>query len=292
MNFFEKARQERALHSAGQGIHKAQECLVRVMTTNISAAGDLDAQRSLEQVHGLTWADRVDIQAAAILDYRPDFVGLQEIQQGTVNGVSADMHAQLMGRLSGEYTLVDMDAFVPDRSKQWTPILYRHDRWELVEMGGATREQILNSMHRWVWALYRERETAGLFLHVNLHGPHDGNPQFRAFQPVFFSLVSQEIQKVFSRFGPLPVAVTGDYNRCYGDPPLAPLVEGAGLTTAYLAAADTGYPQSYGDIDHIMINTELLQARLYRRIDNGLLYMSSDHRPCFADLCRRDPGAF
>jgi hypothetical protein len=133
MNIFEKARLEGALSQgadcAGLWLCKAEESLVRVMTTNISAAGDRDAQRNLEQVYGLTWADRVDIQAAAILDYRPDFVGLQEIQRGTVNGVDADMHAQLMKRLGEEYTQVDMDAFVPLREKQWTPILYRHAQW-------------------------------------------------------------------------------------------------------------------------------------------------------------------
>lgn len=288
MNIFEKARLEGALSQgpdcAGLWMCKAQESLVRVMSTNISAAGDRDAQRSLEQVYGLTWADRVDIQAAAILDYRPDFVGLQEIQRGTVNGVDADMHAQLMKRLGEEYTEVDMDAFVPLREKQWTPILYRHAQWELVEMGGATQEQVINSMHRWVWALYRHRETDRLFLHVNLHGPHDGNPQFRAFRPVFFSRVSQQIRELFSRYGDLPVAVTGDFNLCYGDPALAPLLEGLGLTTAYLAASDTSYPESYGDIDHILIPPCRLWASVYRRIDTGLLYMSSDHRPCFADL--------
>ena len=89
---------------------------------------------------------------------------------------------------------------------------------------------------------------------------------------------------LFEKYPNAPVAVTGDYNQKYGDPALLELQKDTALDTAYLVAADTTYPDQYGSIDHIMVNTDVLCADVYRMIDNGLLYMTSDHRPSFADL--------
>lgn len=263
---------------------KANNEDVRVMTTNIVAAGDLDSLVYLGEKYGVTYIDRVDIQASMILDYLPDFIGLQEIQEGTVNEVEGYMHTELMKRIGHEYTEVNFDEFVPVKVNQWTPIAYRHSKWELLEYGAATDDEILNVMHRWQWGVYRNKDNGQLFIHMNLHGPHGGNQEFRDFQPVFFSRVNGKVKELLAKFPNAPVAITGDYNQRYGSSALQEIQKNTTLDSAYLVAKDTTYPHQYGVIDHIMINTDKLEAGVYRMIDNGLIYMSSDHRPCFVDL--------
>lgn len=257
---------------------------VRVMTTNIVAAGDLSSLQYLGEKYGVTYVDRIDIQASMILDYLPDFIGLQEIQEGTVNKIEGYMHTELMKRIGHRYTEVDLDPFVPIKINQWTPIVYLHEKWELLECGAATDGEILNAMHRWQWGVYKNKENGGIFIHLNLHGPHSGNQQFRDFQPVFFSLVNGRVRALLDKYGNVPVAICGDYNQHYDTPSIAELRKDTALDTAYLVAKDTTYPEKYAGIDHIMINTDAAEARVYRMIDNGLIYMTSDHRPSFVDL--------
>ena len=257
---------------------------VRVMSTNIVAAGDLASLEYLGEKYGVTYIDRVDIQASMILDYLPDFIGLQEIQEGTVNDVEGYMHTELMKRIGHVYTEVNLDEFVPVKVNQWTPIAYHHGKWQLLEYGAATDDEILNVMHRWQWGIYRNKENGQLFAHMNLHGPHSGNQEFRDFQPVFFSRVNEQIKAILAKYPKIPIAVTGDYNQYYNKPALQALQRDTTLDTAYLVAKDSTYPEHYGVIDHIMINTDVVEAKVYRMVDNGLIYMSSDHRPCFVDL--------
>ena len=262
---------------------KASDEQIRVMTTNIVAAGDLASLKYLGEKYDVTYIDRIDLQASMILDYLPDFIGLQEIQEGTVNRVEGYMHTELEKRIGHEYTKVNFDEFVPLKN-QWTPIAYRHSKWDLLEFRVATDEEIMNPMHRWQWAAYRNKESGQTVVHANLHGPHSGSQPFIDFQPVFFSRINEQIRMLLEKYPNAPVAVTGDYNQKYGDPALRELQKDTTLDTAYLVAKDTTYPDQYGSIDHIMINTDVVRADLYRMIDNGLLYMTSDHRPSFADL--------
>ena len=257
---------------------------IRVMTTNIVAAGDLSSLQYLGEKYGVTYVDRIDLQASMILDYLPDFIGLQEIQEGIVNKIEGYMHTELMKRIGHRYTEVDLDPFVPTKKHQWTPIVYLHEKWELLECGAATDEEILNVMHRWQWGVYKNKENGQVFVHMNLHGPHSGNQQFRDFQPVFFSLVNQRTRALLDKYGNPPVAITGDYNQFYDTPSIAELRKDTTLDTAYLVAKDTTYPEKYAGIDHIMVNTDVVEANTYRMIDNGLIYMTSDHRPSFVDL--------
>ena len=263
---------------------KANEAQVRVMTTNIVAAGDLSALKYLGEKYDITYIDRIDIQSSMILDYLPDVIGLQEIQEGTVNKVEGHMHTELMKRIGKEYTMVNLDEFVPVKKHQWTPIAYRHTKWDLVEFRAATNEEILNVMHRWQWAVYRRKEDGQLLIHMNLHGPHSGNQEFRDFQPVFFRRVNAQVKELLAKYPNTPIAITGDYNQVYDTPSLHELQKDTTLDTAYLVAKDTTYPEHYGIIDHIMITTDLVEADTYRMIEDGLIYMTSDHRPCFVDL--------
>lgn len=263
---------------------KASADTVRVMTTNIVAAGDLSSLQYLGEKYGVTYIDRIDLQSSMMLDYLPDFIGLQEIQEGIVNKVEGYMHTELMKRIGNEYTEVNLDEFVPEKKHQWTPIAYRHTKWELLECRAATNEEILNVMHRWQWGVYQNKENGQIFIHMNLHGPHSGSEQFRDFQPVFFSRVNEQVRALLEKYQNAPVAITGDYNQFYDTPSIAALRKDTTLDTAYLVAKDTTYPEQYAGIDHIMINTDVVEANIYRMIDNGLIYMTSDHRPSFVDL--------
>ena len=262
---------------------KSNEAQIRIMTTNIVAAGDIASLTYLGEKYDVTYVDRIDLQASMILDYLPDFIGLQEIQEGTVNKIEGYMHTELEKRIGHEYTKVNFDEYVPLKN-QWTPIAYRHSKWELLEFRVATDEEIMNAMHRWQWGAYRNKESGQIVIHANLHGPHSGSQPFIDFQPVFFSRINEQIRMLMGKYPGAVVAVTGDYNQFYDTPALRELQKDTALDTAYLVAKDTTYPEQYGGIDHIMINTDTVEVDVYRMIDNGLLYMTSDHRPSFADL--------
>ena len=265
-------------------MQKENDEQIRVMTTNIVAAGDVSALKYLAEKYDVTYVDRIDLQASVILDYLPDFIGLQELQEGTVNKINGLMHTEIAKYISDEYTLVNLDEFVPVKKHQWTPIAYRHTKWELLEFRAARNEEILNVMHRWQWGVYRNKENGQLFIHMNLHGPHSGNEQFRDFQPIFFGRVNEQVKALLEKYPNTPMAITGDYNQLYDTPSMQELKKNTTLDTAYLVAKDTTYPEHYGIIDHIMINTDVQTADTYRMIEDGLIYMTSDHRPCFVDL--------
>jgi hypothetical protein len=268
---------------SGLYMDKANEDQIRIMSTNIVAAGDIASLTYLGEKYGVTYIDRIDLQGSMILDYLPDFIGLQEIQEGTVNRIEGYMHTELEKRIGHEYTKVNFDSFVPLKN-QWTPIAYRHSKWDLLEFRVATDEEIMNAMHRWQWGAYRNKKSGQIVIHANLHGPHSGSQPFIDFQPVFFSRLNEQIRLLIEKYPGAAVAVTGDYNQFYDSPALRELQKGTSLDTAYLVAKDTTYPEQYGGIDHIMINTDTVEANVYRMIDNGLIYMTSDHRPVFTDL--------
>ena len=260
---------------------KANDEQIRVMTTNITAAGDLDSLHYLGEAYGVTYIDRVDIQASMILDLLPDFIGFQELQECRVNGVWGFMQTEMIKRIGHEYTMVDCSEYVLSRD-EWTPIFYRHAKWELIEGGAATNAEIKNEMHRWQWGVYRNKENGQLFIHMNLHGP---NSHYLDFIPAFYGkLVKEKMNALLEKYPNTPVAITGDYNQYYNDEPYLWFQQDTTLNTAFIVAKDTTFPDAYGDIDHISINTDVLEADTYRMINNGLIYMTSDHCPCFADL--------
>jgi endonuclease/exonuclease/phosphatase family metal-dependent hydrolase len=189
------------------------------MTTNIVAAGDLDAQATFDEGYGITWAERVAIQADMIMTYLPDFIGLQEMQEHPdVNGYEGYMHSVMEENTCTEYSFVIYEDL--PRSEYWTPIMYRSTLWQVEAKGFLPCWD--NAMHRLQWALFSRKDNPDeKYILINLHNPTSNSIdwQWKA---------AQETNELFLRlrdeYG-VPIFITGDFNITPAAPAYAELVK-------------------------------------------------------------------
>lgn len=260
-------------------VRKADASHIRVMTTNIVAAGDLDAQATFDEGYGITWAERVAIQADMIMTYLPDFIGLQEMQEHPdINGYEGYMHSVMEENTCTEYSFVIYDDL--PRSEYWTPIMYRSTLWQVEAKGFLPCWD--NAMHRLQWALFSRIDNPDeKYLLINLHNPTSNRVdwQWKA---------AQETNELFLRlrdeYG-VPIFITGDFNTSYGSNTYEMIVNRTDLMTSQRIVENSG--TSGASIDHVFVQQSLMNVEAYRVINNGYISKTSDHRPVFADLSRR-----
>ncbi len=251
------------------GMKKADDDFIRVMTSNIVCAADADGIATYEKGYGITWQNRVGLQGVMMMDYLPDFVGLQEMQEGTTNGIPALMHTELLKTVSGEYSIVEYPELTP--MEYWNPILYRHTKWTLVEQ--EVSEQFDNGMHRWQWARFQKIDDSTVeCIVMNLHYP---TGKFPDKQREAAQIVNDQLDTIKEIHPNVPIFVTGDFNAAVGTQTFQTTFEDTGLVTAN---------DGSGAIDHVVYDPNLVALQEEMFIDNGLIYMTSDHRPFFADV--------
>lgn len=258
---------------ASQMISKPSANSVRVMSTNIIAAADSNAVGKFD-VNGMNYQLRMAIQGKAMMDYLPDFVGLQEMQEGTTNGVVAYMHSELLKTVGSEYSYVEYPEL--SLSAHWTPILYRHTVWQIVEKDILSSSTFDNAMHRWQWAVFsRIDDPSNRYILLNLHYP---TGQYVAQQMAAAALVNEQIKYLQEKYPDAPVFLTGDFNTRSSSNSFAATFEGTGLVTANMSATA---------IDHVVYDPSLVECLGSICIENGWIPLTSDHRPVIADVVRK-----
>ncbi len=255
---------------ASQMVKKENDYFVRIMTSNIVCAGDSGAVEDYD-INGVNCTLRVGIQGTMIMDYLPDFVGMQEMQEGTVNGIYSLMRTDLLATVGSEYSFVNYPEL--SAAEYWDPILYRHTVWQIEAQDVMAPETFDNGMHRWQWALFSKIENPyQKCIVMNLHYP---TGRFPDMQIAAAATVNEEIKHLQEIYPNVPVFLTGDFNARPGTDAFDSTFEGTGLVTANADGRA---------IDHVVYDSTKVAKMCAKSIDNGYIAKSSDHRPFFADV--------
>ena len=295
---------------------------VRVMSSNIIA--DADANGNVIQwtngdgVGGYDYLNSKDVltqevsttnrlkaMAAMYLQYLPDFIGMQEVQEETNGGNGGrgkqiyNMQTEIRGYISSEYTMVDFSDKVA-KSAHWNPMFYRTSKWTLV--ASDVDVNAIGAMWRWQWALYQSKSNPEeYFIHVNLHGPSGSSEQGWANKKSFYQEVNTVIKQLMASYQNVPIAITGDYNINLQDHAeyFGYLTDGTTLKSGMMITQDTecgkatcdyryavggGYYGVSGAIDHVMVTSDLVTVQKHRILQNRALNMASDHSSVYVDL--------
>lgn len=153
-----------------------------------------------------TWEHRREWLAESISFFEGDIVGAQEV-----------LHSQLKDLLSllPEYAYVGVARDDGRTKGEFSPILYRKDRFELLQNEtfwlSDTPEKVGSvgwdaALPRIVtWAKFRDRNTGKIFCFFNTHFDHKGEQARRESA----KLIASKVKKIT---GDLPAFITGDFN--------------------------------------------------------------------------------
>ena len=261
-------------------IEKTEDTDVRVMSSNIVCAADANGIKDIETPYGITWQERIAIVTREIMLYLPDFVGMQEIQNGTVNGIPADMFSEILANVGSEYAFVVYNQMKDAPGAYWNPILYRKTVWQIEAQDVLYPGDFDNAMHRWQWALFSKiDDPSQKYIVINLHNPtRSGNlpAQLEAAD-----IVNAKILELKELYPDIPIILTGDFNTEKDTETYNRTIANTDIRTSYSVTDDVN---EIAEIDHIMVATDLLNVIAYRKVNGDYMALTSDHRPIFADL--------
>lgn len=250
---------------------------LRVMTFNV--------RLPLEQDGANQWKFRRDFAAHVIAEAKPDIVGTQELHK-----VQGD---DLLARLPN-YAWFGIDRR-GGHGDEHMGIFYRHDRFDLVELGNfwlSDTPAVPGSL-TWghpfprmvTWGLFETKADGRCFFVFNTHLPYraeDGEARLKGARLL--------IERIDAMTRGRPVVLTGDFNTSPGGPVHALLTERM-ADAAVAASLRTGPDETFhaykgtGDRRVDWILTRGFEAQRVATIADrrGDLY-PSDHYPVVADL--------
>jgi endonuclease/exonuclease/phosphatase family metal-dependent hydrolase len=169
------------------------------------------------------WPNRKDIAASMIRYHEADLIGVQEAFRSQLDDLTALLPAyQWHGVCRTDGTKA------PDPDGEFSAILYRADRFELLEgstfwlsetpdeVGVAGWDAALPSIV--TWARFRDKQSGKTFFHFNTHFDHRGREARRQSA----ILIRKKIREIA---GDSPVVLTGDFNTTPTDPPYRELTD-------------------------------------------------------------------
>lgn len=248
---------------------------VRVMAFNLRYDNPADGDNR--------WAHRADLALSVIADADADFIGLQEA-----------MPHQIAALLQGlpDYAHVGRSRERDERRGEAVPILYRKDRWKLVDQATFWLSDSPDEPGSTGWGNTIPRiATLATFEHaaldrrvtvLNTHFDHQS-------QPARLRSAAAVVRRLGAIEG--PVVLTGDLNADEQNPALAALRDAGWIDTFRVRHPDeksvhtyhafTGEPRG-GKIDYVMVRQGV------RVVDADILRVSrdgrypSDHFPVWA----------
>ena len=240
---------------------------------------------------------RDDGAAAVVLEYSPDFIGLQEFDIGYRNASNG-----FISKISHKYAEVEIEGV--EKNHIWNPIFYLKDKYTVVESGFVYFPDVTTShessnyyggtsdnkarFRSIVWAVLMD-EGGTKYLVANLHfSPVDEDIN----HPGESEVAIRTIKQVAERYEGCITLVTGDYNsrRNSSGGGVARMVA-AGFTDTYELAATKTDLRTYHDvgsapekgymdgaIDHVLTLNALTVSTYLILADNAVLQLS-DHCP-------------
>ena len=240
------------------------------------------------------WPLRRDMLLGQVRREAPDVIGVQEA-----------LYAQLMEMVAGlqAYNRIGVGRDNGLLSGEFAAILYRRDRFDVVESGTfwfsdtpevpGSRSWGNNITRICTWALLREMATGRRFYLYNVHLDHESQPSRERSAALLLERIAVR------SFPALPVIVTGDFNAGEDNPAVRAMLATLRDTYRVTHPADTvvgTFNAFRGDsagpkIDYVFTDRfATLDARILRDHSGGRY--PSDHFPVIATLAfpplRRD----
>lgn len=244
---------------------------------------------------------RDDVTAKMILEYMPDFVGLQEFDVPYRNAANG-----LISKLSKYYAEVEIEGVAKDTV--WNPIFYLKDKYTVVESGfvyfpdysansyessyfaeSCGKQSRFRSL---VWAVLRDSD-GKTFVVGNLHySPQNLVEDVELTHSEEAGIAAATLKAIAERYEGCITLVTGDYNSSLTSAGGAREMQSYGFKDTYeLSATKTNLATSHTQgsaptgtyrekaIDHVMtLNTEL-EVDLHLVITDQSVLDISDHCP-------------
>lgn len=237
-----------------------------------------------EELHCSTQM-RTDLAAEYIRAFKPDSVGLQELNAG--NSICL-----MRTGLLDSYTLVSFEKV----GSPWVSTLYQTAKYDLLE-SNCIRIKVNQSQDYYMtWVALRNKSTAKIYIHANLH--LDYSSQENRLKQA--ALVNAELKSVLQKYPDAVLGMSGDYNAKSDNTALfSALGSGTNVQDAQLLLpADRNdadccstfeyvcisVSRSGTPIDHVLINTATTTALLHDVIQDSLVCHASDHYPLIVDV--------
>ncbi len=230
------------------------------------------------------WKYRADNVAQLINYYTPDLLGMQEVMKNQLD--------DLKKRLP-QYTALGVARIDGKEKGEFCSIFFRTDRYQLLQHGnfGLSETPDKFGVKGWdsacerivTWAILKDKQTGNKLAFFNTHFDHVGQISRRESAKLLLT-------KVKEIAGPLPVAITGDFNMTTDTEPFKILTDGglnASCFNAPIIYGPAGSFHGFGRIeekdrsliDFIFVNKSI-QVQKYRVIaDQPLNGYVSDHNP-------------
>lgn len=264
---------------------------LRIMSSNVLCAFD----GKQNEPDALSYAERMDILCATYLEYKPDFLGVQE--------VDILLEPELLERLDSVYAMVpaklgDWVYHRVDYQQNYTPLFYNKHKYDLLE----SRFHFFDVRGMWgyQWALYASKKRPGKkYIHMNLHFYYQGDErQLPGIMDTHYELI--HLRRMYPN---VPIFVTGDYNNVHTSDHYQRLFEGLSMESGMLVAEESDGMECWNHplnatecqkkglaIDHASVTTDLCDVKLHRILFDAEIGKASDHCPMFIDVEEKHDG--
>lgn len=253
---------------------------------------------------------RVDSLVRVYMETKPDIIGGQEF-----SALMADLIKDHCHDAGLEYTLI---------WGRFTPILYRADKFELVDSAFGAYPEFIDGYEgsfndvkskSWNIGVFREKKSGELFVFATTHLWWRSSDKNKLFSPVSeyqaysdeareyqISILTGKVKEFAQKYG-CPAVVVGDFNTDYRSKAVQYLlangfrhahdiaVEHAEESIGYHNCFPYGYDTFYSDkpfeeaIDHIVLMGEKSgSVKRFERYSPDYYFPISDHSPAYIDM--------
>lgn len=268
--------------TAAEPLYK--EATMRIMTYNVLGVAD-------------NHLDRYPYVIAQIRRYLPDILGMQESPK--------TVHNQVIDAVKDVYAEAHKWHDDADDIVNYTPILYRKDKYKVLESGCVfLRSRYTGTNTKSIaWAVFETLETGEKFMVTNLHGslisasyniPGSNSVEGAAWRVDNVKQMLEKLDEMKAKYGDLPTFSTGDFNFNEDAQAYKEAIAG-GLTSAERCAAVSSVtgiktthavgqaPAAGKSIDHIFVNDKV-SVYVHNVIKDAEALKGSDHCAVYADV--------
>lgn len=256
---------------------------IRIMTYNIPYGNILETDGNGKN----TWENRAKAIHEYINGIHPDLIGMQE-----------PVRDELCSILSGipGYAMVGWGRDSGADKGEYTPIIYRTDRFLVMEYGNYwltdTPDQVSHIegvMHNRIatWALMVDKQTGAKFLYTNTHLSYESE----STKLVQIKYLKTHMLEISNKYGKsLPHFLTGDFNMTRGETNNYTYVQNYQLAMKDMwmnarTKKNLNGGRDDGCIDYIYATKSVLCTYAEwgnKQTEDG--YIMSDHHPVWADI--------
>lgn len=256
------------------------EADVRIMSSNI--------------LFDATLGDRVPLIAAFYMKHYPDIIGMQEVNSTgqKVLSLVSDFYASTSTAFS-------------DGKICCTPILYRKDKYNLVESGCQLYDSRATDTKSMSWVVLENKETGKKIALCNTHSSlilasynmtETNGVEGEQWRTDNVRQLLEKTAEIRAKYGDIPVFITGDFNANQNSTSIKTMTQTlANSATIAVVSKTTGiasfhnnpgeYPKVGGlPIDFVFVTDDVAEVRVHCIPNDAEAVAISDHCPVYVDV--------